>query len=147
MRKSILPWNCKGLKEKKRDTFCNKKKLKAEFATAHVGQALRTECIPANQWLLLFSTAVIAVYRFDGISFTCHLLFFPLFDHDQKSNNTNRCLIGQSRLSPKIRRETTPAHEKHELSLRHLLGFTLQGDYQVINEKCLLFISNTLQRG
>lgn len=38
------------------------------------------------------------VYRFDGISSKCHLLFSPLFDHGQKSNNINRCAIGQNRL-------------------------------------------------
>lgn len=45
----------------------------------------------------LFSTAVMCI---DLMEFHLNVIccFSPLFDHDQKSNNINRCLIGQNRL-------------------------------------------------
>lgn len=45
--------------------------------------------------LLLFHGS--NVYRSSGISSKCHLLLFALFDYGWKSNNINRCLIGQTR--------------------------------------------------
>lgn len=71
--------------------------LKVAFvaARAHSAKGIRRKSMPS----LVFQHC--NVYRFSGISSKCHSLFFPLFDHDQKSDNINRCLIGHKQTVPK----------------------------------------------
>lgn len=91
--------------------------LKVAFvaARAHSAKGIWRKSMP----FLVFQHC--NVYRFSGISSKCHPLFFPLFGHDQKSDNISRCLIGRKQAVPKkigaaARRLAENVSSSHDIS-------------------------------